>query len=121
MIKRIIPFALLGAAIISNTGCKNDGGFKKLKGIEYKIIKDAPGKNAQIGDIVEFNIVAKADTMVLGDSRKQQGKPAVIQVTEVKNSGQWQSVLPMLSAGDSALVQVSCDTILKALPPNQQQ
>jgi len=121
MIKRIIPIAILGVAIISNTGCKSDSGFKKLKGIEYKIVKDVPGKNAQIGDIVELNIVAKADTMVLGDSRKQQGKPVPMRVEESRGSGQWQSVLQMLSAGDSAIVEVSCDTILKALPPNQQQ
>ena len=122
MIKRIIPIALLGAAAISGTGCKNDGGFKKIKGISYKIVKDVPGKNAQVGDIVEFNIIAKADTMELGNSYKQQGgKPAVMQVQDVKNSGQWQAVLPMLSAGDSALVEVSCDTILKSIPPNQQQ
>ncbi len=121
MIKRIIPIAILGLAIISNTGCKNDSGFKKLKGIEYKIVKDVPGKNAQMGDIVEFNIVAKADTMVLGDSRKQNGKPVPMRVEEIKGSGQWQAVFPMLSAGDSAIVEISCDTIMKNLPPNQQQ
>jgi len=123
MIKRILPIAVLGAALISNTGCNNDGDFKKFKGIEYKIVSHGTGKQfLKVGDIVEFNILAKADTMVLGDSRKQQGgKPAVMQVSETTNSGQWQAVFTKLHVGDSAIVQISCDTILKNLPPSQTQ
>lgn len=122
MIKRILPFALAGAALISNTGCKSggsgDGEFKQLKGIEYKIIKDAPGKNAAIGDIVEFHILVMAGDSVLNDSRKQQdGKPAVARVDSVRGSAQFQAIFPMLSAGDSAIVHISCDSILANVPP----
>ena len=123
MLKRILPIAILGAAIISNTGCKSDGGFKNINGISYKIIKDVPGKTAKIGDIVEFNIFVKADTLpgkaaILADSRKQ-GKPSVTRVDSARQLGDFQAVFPMLSVGDSALVEVSCDTILKTVPPNQ--
>lgn len=46
MIKRILPIAMLGAALISNTGCSNStGDFKKVHGIEYKIVKEGHGKN----------------------------------------------------------------------------
>jgi FKBP-type peptidyl-prolyl cis-trans isomerase len=120
MIKRILTLAILGAAFISNTGCKNDGGFKKIQGVEYKIIKDVPGTNAKIGDIIEFNILAKVDTLVLGDSRKQQnGKPAVGRVDSVRGAGQFQAVFPYLSVGDSALVYISCDTLLKTIPADR--
>ncbi len=120
MINKFLPIAILGAALISNTGCKNEGGFKKINGIEYKIVKDAPGKNAAYGDIDEFHILAKADTMVLGDSRKQNNdKPAVIRVDSVKGSGQWLAVLPLLSAGDSVLIEISCDTLIKETPEAQ--
>jgi FKBP-type peptidyl-prolyl cis-trans isomerase len=119
MLTRILPIAILGVALISNTGCNsNNGGFKKAHGIEYKIVKDAPGKNAQMGDIVEFNLIAKADTTELGNTYKQ-GKPGVMRVSEVKNSGDLQAVFPYLSVGDSAIVQISCDSIIKSIPPAQ--
>jgi FKBP-type peptidyl-prolyl cis-trans isomerase FkpA len=122
MIKRIIPVALLGAALISNTGCKNGGGFQKYKGLEYKIIKDMPGKNAAPGDIVEFNIVAMADTFHLQNSREQMGgKPAVLRVEESQKSGDLQAVFTKLSVGDSAIVEIPIDTLMKNMPPQQQQ
>ncbi len=118
MIKRIIPIAILGAAIISNTSCNSDGGFKKTHGIEYKIVKDVKGKNAAKGDIVEFNLIAKADTAELGNTYKQ-GHPGVMRVEEIKSSGDLQAVFPHLSAGDSAIVTISCDTIIKGIPADQ--
>ena len=118
MLKRILTIALLSAVAISNTGCNGGGSFKKTLGIEYKIVKDAPGKNAAMGDIVEFNMLAKIDTTVLADTRKQ-GRPQPTRVEPIKEHGQWQAVLPMLSVGDSALVEVSCDTILKNIPADQ--
>ncbi len=123
MIKKIIPIALIGAMVGGMTACNSGGETKKLKGIEYTIVKHGAGKKkAAIGDIVEFDIIAKADTTVLGDSRKQQeGKPAVIRVDSVKQSGQWQAVFPELCAGDSAIVTISCDTMLKYIPPQQTQ
>jgi FKBP-type peptidyl-prolyl cis-trans isomerase FkpA len=122
MIKRILTLAVLGAAFISNTGCNSGGGFKKINGVEYKIVKDAPGQVAKIGDVIEFHILAKVDTMVLGDSRKQPGgAPAARKVDSVKNLGQFEAVFPFLSAGDSVLIYVSCDTILKTLTDQQKQ
>ncbi|MCW3122415.1 MAG: FKBP-type peptidyl-prolyl cis-trans isomerase [Flavipsychrobacter sp.] len=123
MIKRILPIALLSAAIIGNTGCSSNGGMKQINGVSYKIIKDAPGKNAKMGDIVEYHIYVKVDTLpgkalVLADSRKQ-GQPSAGRVDSVKQPGDFQAIFPMLSAGDSALVEVSCDTILKTIPPAQ--
>lgn len=123
MMKKILPIALLSAFVAFCTSCNNGGQFKKVKGIEYKIVKKGTGKTkAQIGDIVEFHILAKVDTQVLGDSRKQpDGKPAVTRVDSVKAPGQWQAVLPMLAEGDSAVLQIWCDSMLKGIPPQQQQ
>ena len=122
MITRILPIALLSAVIISNTGCSGGGDFKKVHGIEYKIVKDAKGKNAAIGDVVEVNIVAIADTgsknqsFTLGDSRRDnQGKPVQMLADTPAFRGDYKAVLPMLSVGDSAVVKVSMDTIIKAL------
>ena len=123
MIKRILPIALLSAAIIGNTGCSSNGGFKNINGVSYKIVKDAPGKNAKVGDIVEFNILVKVDTLpgkalVLADTRKQ-GQPQPARIDSTNQLGDFKAVLSMMSAGDSALVEVSCDTILKTIPPAQ--
>lgn len=104
------------------TQVKNDGGYKKIRGIEYKIITDVPGKTAEVGDMIDFHILIKCDTTVLGDSRAQQaGKPASMPMQEAKNSTDWQLVLPFLSAGDSAVVRVSCDTIIKGIPADNKQ
>ena len=121
MIKRILPIALAGAALIGSIGCKNNSDMKHVNGIDYKIIHDAPGKNAQIGDVVEMNIKVMADTMTIADSRKEAGKPVPMQVQAPSFRGDYKAVFPMLSAGDSALVEVSCDTLIKALQKQQAQ
>ncbi len=125
MIKRILPIAMLSAAILGNTSCKHEAEVKKVKGIEYKILKDVPGPNAKVGDMIEFHILAKCDTLTLGDSRRDNnGKPVPMQVQETTDVAQFQSVFPFLSAGDSAVVTISCDTMLaviKKTNPNQSQ
>jgi FKBP-type peptidyl-prolyl cis-trans isomerase FkpA len=123
MIKRILSIALISAALISNSACNSNSDFKKTNGISYKIIKDAPGKNAKIGDIIEFNFSVKVDTvpgqtLVIADSRKQ-GKPQMARVDTIRQGGDFQAVFPHLSVGDSAIVEVLCDTILKTVPPNK--
>jgi FKBP-type peptidyl-prolyl cis-trans isomerase len=121
MIKRILPIALLSAVMIGSIGCNSNGGsFKKVKGVEYKIVKDAPGKNAQMGDILEIHMLAVAGTDTLANTWKS-GNPMPNRVDSVTQSGQFQAVFPMLSAGDSAIVEISCDTILATIPENQKQ
>lgn len=118
MTTRIIPIVMLGAATLGLNACKSGSEVKKYKGIEYQIVKDVKGKNAAIGDIIEFNLVAKADTATLNDTYKM-GRPAMQRVDSVRNSGDLQAVFPFLSAGDSALVTIWCDTILKNIPQDQ--
>lgn len=119
MIQRFLPIALLGVAAISNTGC-NSNSFKKVNGIEYQIVNDKPGKNAKMGDIIEVNIVAKCDTYELGNSWKQ-GQLMTRRVEEVKQRGDLGAIFPLLSVGDSAVVRLSCDTLLKNAPKDQTQ
>jgi FKBP-type peptidyl-prolyl cis-trans isomerase FkpA len=103
----------------SKTGA-GAAGFKKLKGIEYKIYKDVPGPVAKPGDMVEFNIFLKCDTTILGDSRSQQGgKPAAMPFSEPRTSTDWQWALSVMSAGDSAVLRVHCDSILASVPKDK--
>ena len=43
----------------------------------------------------------------------------MMRVEEIKSSGDLQAVFPHLSAGDSAIVLISCDTIIKGIPADQ--
>jgi FKBP-type peptidyl-prolyl cis-trans isomerase len=83
-------------------------------------VKDAPGKNAAIGDIIEFHIRAKVDTTTLADTWKN-GQPYPNRVEDVKTSGQFQAVFPYVSTGDSVDIEISCDTLMKEMPIQQQQ
>lgn len=119
MTTRIISIALLSAATIGFTACNNSGGeFKTINGMEYKIVKDAKGKNAAIGDVVEFNLVAKCDTTVINDTWKQ-GRPAANKVDSARNSSDIMAVFPFLSPGDSAIIVISCDSILAPMTAEQ--
>ena len=101
---------------------KLEPGFKMLHALQYKIVKDEPGKTAEVGDLVDFHILIKCDTFVLGDSRtQQQGKPAEIPFQEPHNSTDWQWIFAKMSAGDSAVIYVACDSIIKTIPAENKQ
>lgn len=117
MVKRIIPIALLSAATLGITACGGGKGeFKKVKFSEYTIVKDVEGKNAQIGDIVEFHLTGRVDTTTVVNTYKQ-GRPAMAKLDSARNPGDLMDVLPNLSAGDSAHVKIWCDTLLAKMPP----
>lgn len=118
MTTRIISAALLGASIIGLNACKSGGEMKKIKGIEYTIVKDEKGPNAKIGEVVEFNLRATCDTTTISDTWKM-GHPAAQPVDSPHNSTDLMAILPMLSAGDSALVYISCDSIIAGIPAEQ--
>ncbi len=102
--------------------------FKRTHGIEYKIIKDVAGPAAKLGDVVEANIIWKVgkgnskDSTILNSRIMNDGKPVVLPIAEAKFSGDIVAGFTMLSAGDSAIVRVSVDTLRKnfadqPLPP----
>lgn len=118
MIKSLVPIALCSAAVISLNACKSGGEFKQLEsGLEYKIVKDAPGdKKPVIGDILEMHIRFKADDSLLADSRKEnnnQPVQIVLQPSPIK--GDWTNGLPYLTEGDSAIFRMSVDSLKTAL------
>ena len=126
MIKRIIPAALLGAAIFGASSCKNDS-FKKVNGVEYMIIKEVKGKKPAMGDVVEVNykliadsVVAatgKTETFTVIDTRKQNmGKPVPVPIDDKNFKGDIREVIKLLSPGDSVLINVPIDTLMVANP-----
>lgn len=123
MIKNICIVALSGAAIFGAASCQNKGGYKKVNGVEYNIVKDAQGKNAQIGDIVEMDIVWKVgkndgkskDSVLIDTRTMNNGKPIAMPLAEPKFKGDMQAGLVMFSAGDSGIIRVSIDSLKKNL------
>jgi len=124
MVKRIIPVALTSALILGTLSCQNSGSsFKKANGVEVKMLKDAPGKNAALGDIMEMNIVWKVgkndgkskDSVIVDTRQMNNGKPISMPLQEAKFRGDMAGGLSLLSAVDSAIIRVSVDSIKKAL------
>src|ERR1700753_2364776 len=109
MIKRIIPVALLGFAAIANSSCSNKSeGFKTKDGLQYKIIKDVPGKNAELGDIVQANILFKVvghgkENVVFDSKKDGGGKPVEMQLQMPGYRGDYNTGLAMMSPGDNAI------------------
>lgn len=119
MIKKLVPFALLSAALVNLNACKSgDGEFKKLdSGLEYKIVKDAPGdKKPAIGDILEMHIKFKVDDSLLADSRADNNnQPVQIMLQPSPIKGDWTNGLPYLTEGDSAVFRMSVDSLKNSL------
>lgn len=89
----------------------NDKGFKKVNGVEYKIVRDIPGKNAEEGESVDVHLFLSADTIVLSDTRVK-GATVRLGIENVIDRGDWKAILPYLSTGDSVIANVSYDTLL---------
>jgi len=128
MIKKVLSFVLVSTLVISNIGCKsNSSSFKKISGVEYQLVKEEPGKKPQMGDIMEISIVLKVrdksgkDTVIAESAKLNNGKPVPIQIRPAQQRIDWQAALAVMTPGDSAIIRVSVDSIMKAvkqpLPP----
>lgn len=126
MIKQILPIAIFGAAILSLSACKNNGGFKTTpSGLEYNIVKDTKGAKAKLGDIVEMQInvhmkLPTGDTVLFSTYKMNNGKPTQFPIQAPQFKGDPIEGFMMLSAGDSAVFRVPVDSLRKMagqLPP----
>lgn len=121
MLKKYLTLAFMGATAVTVTSCNaQDAGFKKTNaGLEYKIVKDAPGiQKPAIGDYVEFHIKSYIRSgnkdSVLFDSREvNKGMPVPFQVTPPGYNGDITEGFMMLTKGDSAVFRVPVDSLLK--------
>lgn len=117
MIQRIVPIALLGATVLSLNACKSDGGFQKTEhGIEYKIVKDEKGTTPSIGDMVEMHMTArykddKTDTLMFDSRKMNNNQPMEFPLPAPSFNGDIVEAFMKLSAGDSAVIRVSVDSI----------
>jgi len=120
MLKRIIPFALLGSFLIASASCnKGGGGFKTTKdGVEYKIVRDEPGtQKAALGDIIEYTMIVKVGDSVLADYRVSNGgKPMMSMLQKMPGSNPKSDptdVITMLTVGDSVIIRAEIDSMTR--------
>ena len=121
MIKKI-TFALL-ITTISTLQLKADGKkFTKSKSsLEYMIVKDVPGKAAEVGSMVTMHIKTMVNGTALFDSYSMNNnEPVPAEIAKPQYNGDVMEGLAMLSPGDSAEFRTPADSIFRngQMPPN---
>lgn len=112
--------ALIGAmSVLGLNACKES--FKKTPGgLEYSIVKDAPGDNKpSVGDIVEMHMTvrykdAKTDTTLFDSRKMNNGQSLQFPVPPPSFKGDVAEGFMMLTPGDSAVFKVSLDSVKKS-------
>jgi FKBP-type peptidyl-prolyl cis-trans isomerase len=101
--------AMLAIVVLASCG---GGSFKKAKsGLLYKIISDGKGEKLKPGSFIKFNAIVKQKDSVTYNS---YGKiPAFTAVDSAGRPYDLSEILPMLHAGDSAVIVQSADSIAK--------
>ena len=98
-----------------------DGYKTTPKGLQYRIIKDNPGRTAQVGDYIRMHMTYRTDKdSVLFSTRDQNAnQPLEIPVTAPQFNGDATEGFAMLSTGDSAEFKMPVDSIFKGqqMPP----
>jgi FKBP-type peptidyl-prolyl cis-trans isomerase FkpA len=110
---------ILGAIVMLLVAACNSQGFKKTKsGLMYKIISNGKGAPAKKGDIIKIHFVQKVRDSLLGSSYGQM--PFYSPVDSIGPMYDPKEIFPLLRNGDSAIVILMADTLLKKqgqLPP----
>lgn len=101
--------AMLAVVVLASCG---GGSFKKAKsGLMYKIISDGKGEKLKPGNFIKFNAIVKQKDSVTYNS---YGKvPAFTAVDSVGRPYDLSEIIPLLRAGDSAVIVQSADSIAK--------
>lgn len=120
--KTLLPLmAALGIAGTAAAQTPVADGFTALpSGIEYKIVNKGNGpRKAAVGDQVEMFIHVYLGDSAIFDSRKMYNAttPVPVKLTAPTRNGDLMEGFVMLSAGDSALLTVPVDTLLKGNAP----
>ena len=98
-------------AVVVLASCSG-GSFKKAKsGLLYKIISDGKGEKLKPGNFIKFNAIVKQKDSVTYNS---YGKiPAFTAVDSAGRPYDLSEVIPLMRAGDSAVIVQSADSIAK--------
>ncbi|MBL7753018.1 MAG: FKBP-type peptidyl-prolyl cis-trans isomerase [Chitinophagaceae bacterium] len=109
---RLLLVSILGLSACSK-GMKE---FKTLKsGLKYKIVDDKKGeKKAVVGSVITMHITTLVGDSVLFDSRKINNDKAIeAPVNEATQPGDIMEAFPLLTEGDSVIMQMASDSLFK--------
>lgn len=102
----------LTVAALAFASC--NGGFTKSdNGTMYKIIKDAPGETIKTGDFISVNVIAKTDSGKELVNTYDVGRASQLLVAKPMYKGDLYAALMKLSEGDSAIIKINADTLMK--------
>lgn len=121
MMRQTLTLAALVAAALTQTAChaQNDGFRTMPDGLKYKIVKDAPGRNAALGDFLDIHLQYRFKDSLLFSSRNMNaGQPVPVQVQRPGFGGDLMEGFLYLSEGDSAIIKVPLDSLLKMGAPS---
>lgn len=112
-----------GSAVsVAQTGSgKSNAGYKKIDGVEFKVINPGKGKKPVDGDYVDVNIKFKItdyktrDTLIADSYKLNAGKPVTLPI-KVGKKFEWTSIFTQLSKGDSAIARIPVDSLMKEYP-----
>lgn len=114
--KKIYYSLLIVAAFVMAASCNNVSYQKTKSGLLYKIIPSSSKDSlAKPGNWLKVHFVNKINDSVLGTSYGKM--PGYAQVTPVENvSYEIPEIFPLVKKGDSAVVVMMVDTLLKRSP-----
>jgi FKBP-type peptidyl-prolyl cis-trans isomerase FkpA len=118
--KKITSYVFLAVALMAAASCANEG-FKKTKsGLQYKIISDGTGGAVvKKGQFLKITFVQKVHDSLLNSS--PNGFPTYIPVDSVGPTYTPGEVFNMLHKGDSVMIVMQVDTLIRKsggnLPP----
>src|SRR5688572_20257466 len=105
----------LSLLIVLLAGCSEKGGFKKTKsGLAYKIISDGKGTLVKRGELIKIHFSNKVHDSLLGTTYGSM--PTYAQVDSVGAEYNPAEIFPLLRKGDSAVIVLEIDTLLKRSP-----
>ena len=118
--KKITSYVLIAVLTLAAVSCANEG-FKRTKsGLQYKIIPDgSKGPMVKRGEVLKITFVQKVHDSVLNSS--PDGFPTYLPVDSVGPTYNPAEVFRLLHKGDSAVIVLQVDTLLRRsngnLPP----
>lgn len=105
----------LAVAAVGLVSCK--GGFKQGDaGMQYKIVEHKDGPTIQQGDFVSLQGVIKTEGDSVLSSTYDMGHPSALVVPKPQFKGDLISALLLMSEGDSAVVKLNIDSMMKKSP-----
>ena len=113
--KQTTTILLSALLMVLTVGCSEKGGFKKTKsGLAYKIISDGKGPLVKRGELIKIHFSNKVHDSLLGTTYGSM--PTYAQVDSVGPEYNPAEIFPLLRKGDSAIIVLEVDTLLKRTP-----